>query len=186
MDKGTEFNFGCNEDTPTRAEPGEQPQLSAGSGCFGLLVCPHCGQSVMCSDVQYKKGEDMINRSQQSGGQSQNKQRSGLPFLTTAVCTMSPQPGQIISARVEPNPYKRGEEQVSLRIEFRGAHYLFALRDGNPSLDNLCNSFSSDENSWIGKKLSIYNEEDRHNGKLWVRLEAAPEPTTETTQRKRG
>ena len=182
------FNFGAN--VPDRKD----------DDCFGMLVCPHCGKSVICQDVPTNQTvateENMIPRNTNTsggGGGRGGKRRSGFPFLATDKCSTDHEPGVIIGARVEDDSFRKGDQVVALKLRYKSQLWLYNLRPSNPVMDTLANAFGDDEAQWVNKKVVIYNEEDDFNGKLWLRIDPAEddpgtsdEPATATAKKRRG
>jgi hypothetical protein len=185
MGKQTDFDYGHNIDQP---DYGTNDPPTYDAPCMGMLVCPHCGKSAMCSDVfdtiSNDGGNDSMiprgNNQQTNSGRGQGK-RNGLPFLSTKDATTMHQPAKIVAARLEDDTYRPGNQVVALKLNYRGQLWLYNLRTNNPTLDTLCNGFGDDESTWSGRNIEIFNEEDSFNGKLWLRLEPSNDVTTEET-----
>lgn len=197
-----DFEYGYNDPKNKDYKTTDPPNYTG--SCMGLMVCPHCGKAAMCGDVtlsaQTTTGEndDMINRDNRNndrqGGRAGGRggRRNGLAYLSTKEATHTAQPGKIIAARVEDDTFRPGNQVVAMRIRFKGQDWLYNLRTNNPTLDGLCNAFGDDESTWAGKDVSIFNEEDDFNGKVWLRIDPSegapmgePEPVT-ASKGKRG
>lgn len=134
----------------------------------------------------------MIPRSSNNqSGQSfrgTQKKRTGFPFLSTEKVTTDKQHGRIVGARVEPDTFRKNEDVVALKIQFKSQMYLYNLRTNNPVMEALAEAWGEDEQQWINKDVVIFNEEDDFNGKTWLRIEpeqVSDEPTTTTTRTRR-
>jgi len=175
----TDFDYGWNvaqDDVPTYDQ-----------SCMGMMVCPHCGKAAMCGDVAKLIGENMIprttpNNPRQSGGK---RKPNGLPFLSKEHANHAKQPGKVVAARLEDDNFRKGEQVVTLKVEFREQHYLYNLRTNNPTLDSLIEAWGDDETTWNNKPVVIFNEEDDFNGKTWLRIEPSDDTTETGKTRKR-
>lgn len=140
--------------------------------------CSELGGSIQRGESQEE--EEMIRRSsgqptnnQSRQGERGQRQRNGLPFLSTKEASFTPMPGKIIAARVEDDNFRPGRDVVAIRIRFKGQDFLLNLRDNNPNLETLCNLYGEDETQWTGKEVMISNEEDNFNGKVWLHIDGA-------------
>jgi hypothetical protein len=180
VSKQTDFEYGYN--LPESDYSTNDPPTYARE-CFGLLVCPHCGRSIMCNDIS-PKGDEMIPRgnSQQQQSQqanNQNRRTNGFPWMKPEMLTTDKQPGLICAARMEDDNFRKGQKMLLCKVEYQRQYYRFSLRMNNPVLDQLCSSFGDDETRWNNLPVFIFKEVDAHDGREWIRIEArAEEPTS--------
>jgi hypothetical protein len=179
----TDFNHGYNDPDYKTTDPPTYDQA-----CMGLMVCPHCGKSVMCGDIHnsvapIEQGDNMIPRGNgtQSQPQRTGRKRSGLRYLTADMLSATHQIATVVDARVQPDNFRPGQDSVVVKLKFKGEFILWTLRSGNPSLEVLGDAMGDDESSWKGHDIELYIEEDSFDGKKWIRSEVAPSaPTTKS------
>lgn len=138
--------------------------------CMGLLVCPHCSRAVMCGDLPTEEELTMIKRGPK--GSNNTKKRTGFDYLAVTMLSATHQLATIVDARVEKDNFRKDEEVVVTKLKMKGQYILWTLRDNNPCLDVLMDSFGADESKWKEKEIELYLEEDNFNGKQWIRCEA--------------
>lgn len=156
--------------------------------CFGLLVCPHCGDAVMCSNVHPNhvirpddvkdEGEknNMIPRGNSSSNQSNQKGKrksSGFRFLSVDMLSSTHSLATIEEAKMQPDNFNPDNPDVLVvKLKFKGEFILWTLRANNPNLETLGDAFGDDETKWSGNEVELYIEEDNFTGKKWIRSEA--------------
>lgn len=171
--------------------------------CRAEVKCPSCGKNhgdcdIITDRMKAEEDDEVINRGNRSNdqqpqqGNGRRRQRNGLPFLSPRECSTNPQPATVVVASVGPHAFRRGEEQVNMRIRFKGKDYTFGLRENNPNLDTLCDAWGEDETQWAGKEMEVYNHEDPATGTVFVQFDpgemgpAEEEKVSSGRGRKRG
>jgi hypothetical protein len=179
-----DFEYGYN-DPKNKDYRGRDPPNYA-SSCMGMMVCPHCGRTIICGDTVTvhefelpKENEDMIPRSDKQIGDDGNRssgrkgKRSGLRYLSADMLTNTHQMAEIVDARTQPDNFgKDRPDVVVVKLRFKGEFILWTLRVNNPALEELGNKFGDDESTWKGRQIELYIEEDNFDGKKWIRCEA--------------
>jgi hypothetical protein len=92
----------------------------------------------------------------------------------------------IITARMEPDTFRRGQDSLVCKVKLKGEFLLWTLREGNPSLEAIADVVGDDEAKWKNVEIELFIEEDDFNGKKWIRVEVVPSPVAPLTTGKRG
>jgi hypothetical protein len=120
--------------------------------------------------------DNMIHRNTSTvanGGSRGRRANAGIPFLTADKLTPEMTPVKILGARVQPDNFKPDQNVVVVKLALKGNTYLWTLRNQNPNLDILCDTFGEDELKWIGEEIQMYVEVDDFDNKSWIRVSAS-------------
>lgn len=177
----TDFEFGYNDPSNRDYKTDDPPTYQ--QACMGMMMCPHCGKAVICSDIGEQN--NMIPRSKQFGDDGntsgRRKKGSGLRYLSADMLTTTHQLATIVAARTQPDNFKpNGPDVVVVKLKLKGEFLLWTLRSSNPSLEILGDAFGDDETAWNNKDVELFIEEDGFDGKKWIRVEPS---TTQPTKR---
>jgi hypothetical protein len=109
-------------------------------------------------------------------GASDTGGQAGIPRLKSADLSMDKIPAKIIGARNGKSKYRKNEDIVEVKLQFRNQFRLWLLTAKNPNLDILCDALGEDETQWADTDVLLFNHEDEWNGNIWPRVEVPSAP----------
>jgi hypothetical protein len=155
----TTFNFGWNTQV-----------------CTGDLICLQCGRiHGKCNFDESKfnqENDNMLPRHESNTDDSKTgkgrQQQSGIPYLTNQMMTVEQRKAKIMAVRIDLDG-KFGP-QVTLKITYAGALYLWRLKLNNPSYAALLEKIGPDENAWPGTEFLLGLEQDEFTAQFWPKV----------------
>jgi hypothetical protein len=128
--------------------------------CFGMLVCPHCGKAVMCSDVEvalktYGKlieQGDMSTMVDVSGMKGTSTSGGYLPWLE-GNC-IKDKDSVVIDAVREPRRRTGPVLHVDVTVVSSKTKYTWKVWKGF-TLDMLIESLGGETDTWKGKSVKV-------------------------------
>lgn len=152
----TDFNHGWNEvDEESWRKQLENHERKTGDhptyaqACMGMMVCPHCGKAVMCSDLP-TGGTHVMDLSGVKGTGSSN-----LPWLNPE--DISDKDKLKIDDAREPRTTRKKSQTVlflDVTVQSTKKKHTWALRKGF-TLDALIESLGTESDDWKGKSVSV-------------------------------
>lgn len=147
----TDFEFGYNDPSNRDYRTDDPPTYQ--QACMGMMVCPHCGKAVLCSDTANLApiGE------QQTMDLSQHKGKGGssrLPWLD-GQCIPDGK-GTTLKVDAVREPRKKGTTVVFLDVTVAKdkKRYTWSIRKGF-TLDALLELLGSETDDWTDKSIPV-------------------------------
>ena len=152
----TDFEFGYNEPGNRDYHTDDPPMYS--SSCMGMMVCPHCGRSVICGDVTtngHKFKQENNNNMADLGSFKGQGGSSRLPWLDGEAV---PEKGATLKIDAARLPRKKSNVVVFLDVTMNGdkkKRFTWSIRKGF-TLDAIFETLeSTDTDEWVGKTLKV-------------------------------
>lgn len=150
----TDFDFGYNDPSNASYKTSDPPTYQ--NTCMGMMVCPHCGRTVICGDT-------VTEHEFQTTGEQTNMDVSGLkgkggssrlPWLD-GQCIPDGK-GTTLKIDAAREPRKKGTTVVYLDVTVAKdkKKYTWSIRKGF-TLDALCEVLGTETDDWVGKSIPV-------------------------------
>lgn len=150
-----DFEYGYNDPDYKTNDPPTYAQ-----SCMGLLVCPHCGRSVMCGDIHNSvspiTGDDKTmdmsshyDKEAKSGG-GKFKRR---PFLKSTDIASNGSTAKVLDFREAPKQMEYSDFLMDVSIGKK--EFTWGLRSKSVTLNMLVDELGKRTEKWIGKTVKL-------------------------------
>lgn len=170
---GTDFDFGWskkNVGVPTY----DRSDYETKNSCFGMLVCPHCGNAAQCSEIFDTEGRIMLPRGNAPSSGATGRRQNGLTYIGSQDLSENKVIAKVLAVQINDKPLKEGQRRfsdVTVKISFNGQNRLFGLKIDTPNYIMLIQDFGADESKWVDREFYLYNEMEEFSEKVYPRVE---------------
>lgn len=106
-----------------------------------------------------------------SGGKTRRK--GGMEYLKAEDLSTSPREARIVAVKFDPDHNFGPSVVVKLALDGKVKFWTLRIRK-NPNYQILLEAFGRDENSWVEKKVHLWNQEDEFSGQYFPRVGVVP------------
>src|SRR5271157_34267 len=168
------FNFGNNA----------PPDIDANGECIiclGRVKCVRCGKVYgVCNEIEaVEREKEMLSRAGAGAAPatagSGKSQRAGYRYINEQdLSATEKRRFRIIDVKENTEPLREEQKRFSdvvFKGAFRGETRLLGFKLSNPNLVIIQEELGLEENTYPGRELDLFLEQDEFTGRYWMRVE---------------